>query len=781
MALGRSDYKIDAAGKVTGETLYPADIQRDNFLHAKVVFSDEPHARMVSMDLSLAEAVEGVVAILTAKDVPVNEYGLTMFDQPVLVGPSLDLPPSIGPEGTPDRGGAVPCDVSRWEADYVAVVVAESVAAAQKAAELIAIEWEQLPILADIDAALNSETLIHPENGQDNNIYYHMKIRKGDIAAAWEAADVTIEGTYEVPFQEHAYLQPEAAISYVDEQGRVTVEIAGQWTHEDQEQIAHALDLPREQVRVIYPAIGGAFGGREDMSLQIVMALAAWRLHQGGENRPIRTQWSREESIIGHHKRHRAKVHTKWGATREGKITAVEADVYLDAGAYNYTSNKVIGNFHITVGGAYEIPNARIDSYCVYTNAVPGGAYRGFGAPQGAFVAENQMNKLAAALNMDPIEIRLKNCLREDSQQITQAAMPPAVSLPQVIESCAKAGGWTEQDRLSGSSPTSPLVLAERAPRTEAGLRERPFKAFQSLPASHDAVKYGRGFACAFKNVGFSYGFPERCEATIEIYGEAEIERVVCRHAGADVGQGAHTVFRQMAAAGVGVPVEKVEMIVSDTAETGDSGSASASRLTFMAGHAIKEAAEKALAQWKDEERPAIGHTRFTPRPTVTLDYATGKGDGNITFGYVAQSVELAVDIETGHIMVERVISANDVGKAINPNLIEGQIEGGVVQAHGYALTENLQVRNGRILNPRFSTYLIPGILDIPEHVDSLILEIPDPQGPWGARGMAEMPFVPLAPAITAALHDATGVWFDQIPLTPGRVVATLRQHNIGD
>jgi CO/xanthine dehydrogenase Mo-binding subunit len=659
-------------------------------------------------------------------------------------------------------------DISRWEADQV--VVAQSQAAAQEGAELIKIEWEALPILPDMDAALSSETLIHPEDGHDSNVYYQMKIRKGDMTAGWEAADVVIEGTYELPYQEHAYLQPEAALSYVDEKGRVTVEIAGQWTHEDQVQIAHALDLPLEQVRVIYPAIGGAFGGREDMSLQIVMALATWRLHQRGESRPIRTQWSREESIIGHHKRHRAKVHTKWGATREGKITAVEADVYLDAGAYNYTSNKVLGNFHLTVGGAYEIPNARIDSYCVYTNSVPGGAYRGFGAPQGAFVAENQMNKLAAALQIDPIELRLKNCLREESEQITQVPMPPAVSLPQVIEACASAH---PQGMISGRTSTSPTSL------DKYGRIAAP-SPFQSLPPSQDAMRYGRGFACAFKNVGFSYGFPERCEATIELYGGTEIERVVCRHAGADVGQGAHTAFRQMAAAAVGVPVEKVEMIVSDTAKTGHSGSASASRLTFMAGNALCEAAEKALKQWNDEERPAIGHTRFTPRPTVTLSPVTGKGDGNITFGYVAESVELAVDIETGHIYVERVICANDVGKAINPNLIEGQIEGAVVQAYGYALTENLQVREGRILNPRFSTYLIPGILDIPEEVQSIILEIPDQQGPWGARGMAEMPFIPLAPALTAALHDATGLWFDEIPLTPGKVVAKLREHGIG-
>ncbi|MGB1251243.1 MAG: xanthine dehydrogenase family protein molybdopterin-binding subunit [Candidatus Promineifilaceae bacterium] len=743
MAIGKSDYKIDANGKVTGATLYPGDIQPADCLHAKVVFSDQPHARMLRIDFSAAEAVDGVVAIFGSADIPINEYGLTMFDQPVMIG--------VDGSGRSD----VPHDVSRWEADQIAIVVAESAEAAQLAAEKIVIEWEQLPILDTIDAALHSDILIHPEHPSGSNAYYQLKIRKGDMDAGWAAADVTVEGSYEIPYQEHAYLQPEAAVSYVDEAGRVTVEIAGQWTHEDQEQIAHALDLPLDQVRVIYPAIGGAFGGREDMSLQIVMALASWRLSQRGDFRPIRSQWSREESIVGHHKRHRATVHTKWGATNDGRITAVEVDGYLDAGAYNYTSNKVLGNFHVTVGGAYEIPNARIDSHAVYTNSVPGGAFRGFGAPQGIFVAECQMNKLAAVLGIDPVEIRLKNCLREDSQQITQAPMPAGVSLPEVIQACAEEGN---RDSEFG----------------------HPFKPFQSLPPVEEAVRSGRGFAAAYKNVGFSYGFPERSEATIEIHGTSKIERVVCYQAGADCGQGAHTAFRQMAAQAVGVSAEMVEMVVSDTATTGDSGSASASRLTFMAGNAIKAAAEKALQQWTDEDRPAIGHVRFTPRNTVALDYETGVGDGNITFGYVAQSVDLAVDIETGHIHIERVVSTNDVGKAINPNLVEGQIEGGVVQAHGYALTENLQVHNGRILNPRFSSYLIPGILDIPDEVKSVILEIPDPQGPWGARGMAEMPMIPLAPAIVAALHDATGVWFDEFPLTPSRVVAKLREHGIG-
>jgi CO/xanthine dehydrogenase Mo-binding subunit len=743
MAVGQSRFRIDAPGKVTGDTLYPGDIALEAFLHAKVVFSGKARARMLSMDLTEAKAVPGVVAIFTAADVPVNEYGLTMFDQPVFIGLN------------DTQRSKVPADVSRWEGDQVALVVAETADAAQEAAEKIAIEWEDLPLVRDVFEGLKDETLVHPEHA--TNVIKHFVIRKGDVDAGWAEADVIIEGRYEVPHQEHAYLQPEAAVSYVDEDGRVTVEIAGQWTHEDQTQIAHALDMPREKIRVIYPAIGGAFGGREDMSLQIVMALAAWKLRERGEDRPIRTQWSREESIIGHHKRHRAVVETRWGARKDGCITVVEADVYLDGGAYNYTSNKVLGNFHLCVGGPYQIPNARIDSYAIYTTTVPGGAFRGFGAPQGAFVAETQMNKLAEALGIDPVELRLKNCFQENSIALTQTVMPAGVSMPEVIENCARAAHWSD-----------PLPEAP------------PFKAFHSLPASTGSIRRGRGFACGFKNVGFSFGFPERCEATIELYGGTQIERAVLHHAGADVGQGGHTVFRQMAAEALGIDYDRVQLIVSDTAYTGDSGSSSASRMTFMAGNAIKGAAERALDAWKNEDRPAVGHVRFTPRPTDMIDSATGKGDANISYGYVAESVELSVDIETGHIVVERVVCADDVGKAINPMLVEGQIEGAIVQAYGYAVTENLREKDGHILNPRLSTYLIPGIRDIPQRVESVILEVPDPQGPWGARGMAEMPYIPLAPAIVAALHDATGVWFDKFPLTPELVATRLRQHGIG-
>ena len=735
--VGRSLPRIDAPAKVTGAARYPADVVGAELLHAKVVLSGRPHARMLAMDVAPALAVPGVVDVVTAADVPVNEYGLTMFDQPVLVG--------VGATGR----SAVPSDVSRWEGDQIAVVIAETPRAAAEGAARLDVEWEDLPIVADLESALRDDVLVHDET--DTNVYVHDRIRKGDIAAGWARADVVVEGTYRLPHQEHAFLQPEAAVSYIDPEGRVTVEIAGQWAHEDQEQIAHALDLSPDQVRVIYTAIGGAFGGREDMSLQIVMALAARKVAARGIDRPIRCVWSREESIVGHHKRHRGLVHAKLGATADGTIVAVEADAYLDAGAYNYTTNKVLGNLHLTVSGPYEIPNARIDSYGVYTNAVPGGAFRGFGSPQGAFVAENQMNKLAEALGMDPVELRMRNVIREGSVGPTQVPFPPGVSMPEVIEACAQAAADGPDD-IPAFSP------------------------FASLPSVDARIRRGRGFACAFKNVGFSFGFPERCEATIELHGDEEIERVVLRHAGADVGQGAHTVFRQMAADAVGVDVDKVDTVYSDTATTGDSGSASASRLTFMAGNAILGAAEEADKRWRDGDRPAVGEFRYVPPPTDPYDPDTGRGNVNFAYGYVAEAVDAAVDLDTGHIRVHRVVCAVDVGKAINPKLVEGQVHGAVVQAHGYALTERLVVVDGRIVNPRLSGYLVPGALDIPDRIETVIVEHPDPRGPWGARGMAEMPFIPYAPAVVAAVHDATGVWFDEIPLTPDRVLAALRR-----
>ncbi|MEL6985991.1 MAG: molybdopterin cofactor-binding domain-containing protein, partial [Actinomycetota bacterium] len=349
MSVGASPDRLDATGKTTGETRYACDLQPSELLHAKVVFTDQPHARLLALDTTACEAAPGVVAVVTAADVPVNEYGLTMADQPVLVGPA----PTDGPAPWELEPGRVPGDVSRWEADHLAVVVAETERQAADAANLLSPTWEPLQVVADIDAALADDApILHPEanpacTDPGQNAYHHYVIRKGDAAGAMAGADVVVEGTYEVPYQEHAYLQTEAAVGYVDEAGRITVETGGQWTHEDREQVAHALGVPDEEVRIIYRAIGGAFGGKEDMSVQIVLALAVRKLSEQGIDRPVRTRWTREESIVGHHKRHRGRISARWGATADGRIVAVETTGHLDAGAYNYTSNKVLGNLHL--------------------------------------------------------------------------------------------------------------------------------------------------------------------------------------------------------------------------------------------------------------------------------------------------------------------------------------------------------------------------------------------------------------------------------------------------
>ncbi len=722
--IGTSLRRVDAVGKVTGETKYPGDLNRPGQLHLKIRFARRPHARVLQLDTGRAEALDGVVAVFTAGDVPVNSYGLILPDQPVLCGPGSQNPQA---------------DRVRFIGDQVAVVVAENPAIAARASELIEVTYEDLPVVTDPLAAMQPDTFqLHADYPE--NILHHYRIRRGDAESGFEAARVVIEAEYRTPAQEHAYLQPEAGLAYIDDQGRVTVEVAGQWTHEDRAQIAHSLGLPPDQVRVIYPAIGGAFGGREDMSVQIVLALAAWRLHQRGIDRAVKTVWSREESIIGHHKRHRYFIQARWGADQDGKLVAARMKLVADAGAYAYTSTKVLGNATLMCTGPYEIPHVEVDSYAVYTNNVPGGAFRGFGGPQAAFAAEQQMNKLAVALGMDPVEIRRRNVLREGVPTPVGSPLPRGVSIAEVIDACVSAS----QDAYQDADQTAPNL------------------------------RRGRGFACGFKNVGFSFGFPEECWATVELRGAAQIEEVVLRHAGAEVGQGAHTVFAQMTAEAVGVPVEKVRLDLSDTSTSSNSGSASASRMTFMAGNAIQGAVQQALARWEDEDRPAIATYQYRPAPTTMYDPETGACTPNFAYGYVAERAIVEVDTETGHIHILDLYCADDVGKAINPQQIEGQIEGCVVQAAGYAILENLIQEGGYIKNPYLSTYLIPGVLDIPDRVHSIILEHPDPNGPWGVRGMAEMPYIPLAPAVTAAVFDAIGVWMDEFPLTPERVLRAL-------
>jgi len=757
--VGQSVVRVDAPAKATGAARFPGDFEMEGMLHAKVRFAGRPHARIRRIDASAALALPGVVAVLTAADVPVNEYGLQTPDQPVLCGPG---------------SAKADAEVVRWEGDQVAVVVAETEEAAARGCECVQIEFEDLPVVTDPFQALRPDaprlhphkvhSTLHPELNVEGNRLCHHQIRKGDMAAGWAAAEVVVEGEYFTPPQEHAYLQPEAGLAYIDDEGRVTVVVAGQWTWEDQRQIAHALDLPPEQVRVIYPAIGGAFGGREDMSVQIVLALAAWKVR-----RPVKMVWDRSESIRGHCKRHPMWIRHKLGATRDGRLVAAEVSVVADGGAYCYTTNKVLGNTTVTCTGPYEIPHVWVDVDGVYTNNPPSGAFRGFGSPQGIFAAEMQMNKLAEALGMDPVELRLKNLLREGSLTAMGTPLPGGVSLVEVTERCAEAAGWVRTtERWVKPSP--------------AAARDGRY----AIGGTRSAIRRGIGLAVAFKNIGFSFGYQENCWARIELRGKAEIDEAVVYIGSAEVGQGAHTVIRQMAAEALGVDLSRVRLEASDTATSpGSAGSVSASRMTFMAGNAVRGAAAAALERWRAEDRPAVGeHTYLAPK-TTPFDPETGYGVPNLAYGYVAEAVEVEVDTETGLLHVCRVVCADDVGRAINPRLVEGQIEGGIVQALGWATTENLIVREGRVLTDRFSNYLIPTALDAPDEIVSILVESADPRGPWGARGMGEMPFIPFAPALVAAVHDAIGVWIDRLPLTPERVLAAIHtaqhQHQRGN
>jgi CO/xanthine dehydrogenase Mo-binding subunit len=728
-AIGQSIKRVDAVGKVTGATLYPGDIDLPGQLWMKILFAGRPHARIRAIDIRRAEQYPGVVAVFTAKDVPNNEYGLGVPDQPVLCGP-----------GSAKLGA----DVVRFSGDQVALIVAETEKIAAEARALIRVDYEDLPVVTDPRQSMQPDALpLFPDR---ENVIAHLRIRKGDVDAVWAECDAIVESDYHTPMQEHAFLQPEAGLGYIDDEGRVTVTVAGQWAHEDQLQIAHALLLPPERIRVIYAAIGGAFGGREDMSVQIVLALAALRLAERGLHRPVKIIWSREESIVGHHKRHQFFIHARWGARKDGTLVAAECELISDAGAYTYTSPKVLGNATLMCTGPYVFPNAKVDAYTAYTNNVPAGAFRGFGGPQGAFAAEMQLEKLAEALGLDPVAMRMQNLLTDGALSTVGTSFPAGVTIDQVVARCAAEAGWQRGQGL-------PAASAAAAPH----------------------LRRGRGFACAFKNIGFSFGAPEACDATVELHGNGQIERVVVYHAGADCGQGAHTVFAQMAAEAAGVPVNKVELVLSDTATSGSSGSASASRLTFMAGNAIKGAAERALALWQAEDRPAVASYTYHPPATTDFDPETGHSDPNFAYGYVAEAVEVEVDLETGLVRLLDVICVDDVGKAINPQLVVGQVEGAVVQAAGYAILENFIVKNGQVLTPYFSNYLIPTVLDVPERVKSVIMECADQVGPWGVRGMAEMPYLPLAPAIAAALHDATGLWFDEFPFTPDRIYRQLK------
>ncbi|GHO46507.1 xanthine dehydrogenase family protein molybdopterin-binding subunit [Ktedonospora formicarum] len=727
--VGTSLPRPDATGKVTGTTRYPADLMQPDTYHLQVVFAGRPHARILAIDAHEALNQPGVITVLTAKDVPYNAYGLIDSDQPVLCD-----------------------DVVRFEGDKVALVVARTKKAALAGASAVKISYEDLPAVTDAREALKAEApLVHA--GRSSNQLFHFPLRKGDSQRAMAEADIVLEESFSTSWQEHAFLQPEAGIAYIDAQGKLVVETAGQWLHEDRRQIAAMLQLAEEEVIVRYAAIGGAFGGREDLSIQHLLALAAWKLKHA-----VSLVWTREESIIAHHKRHPVHIHCRWGAKRTGEIVAVEAEAVADGGAYASTSVEVVKVIALFMTGSYEIPNLTVDAYAVYTNNVPCGAFRGFGAPQAHFACESMVTRLALALNLDPIEIRHRNLYREGSIEPTQHPVPSGVSAIPVLERCAQEihTGWG-YTQIAGQwfSPEQP---------------------------SEPHLKRGIGIASGIKNIGYSFGFLEKATATVEIYGEAELERAVVRIGAADVGQGSHLALRQIAAEVIKIAPEKITMICDDSQEAPNAGSASASRLTFMAGRAVHDAALEARERWSfTDEYQAYATSTYHAPTTTAINPSTFRGTPNYCYGYTAQAVEVEVNTLTGQVSVERVISVHDVGKAINMQQITGQVEGCLAQALGYALLEHFQVRDGRVQTSHLSTYLLPTALDMPLDITSVILELTDPNGAFGARGMAEMPLIPFAAAVAHAIYDATGIWLTQQPMTPERVLNALTSSRHSD
>ncbi|MBF6592294.1 MAG: molybdopterin-dependent oxidoreductase, partial [Ktedonobacterales bacterium] len=515
---------------------------------------------------------------------------------------------------------------------------------------LVAVAYDDLPAVTDPRAAMApAAPLVHADRA--SNVLLHLPIRKGNVTRGFAEADVVLDGTFATTWQEHAFLQPEAGVAFLDDAGRVVVETAGQWLHEDRRQIAAILRLPEDQVIVRYAAIGGAFGGREDLSIQHLLALAAWKLR-----RPVALVWSREESMIAHHKRHPIAIRCRWGARRDGTITAVEAEVLADGGAYASTSVEVTKVATLFASGCYEVPNISVDGYAVYTHNIPCGAFRGFGAPQAHLASEIMVTRLAHALGLDPVEMRRRNLYREGSIEPTQQPLPSGVSALPVLERCVAEA----RARLGYGAPHP--------------------------PPSAPHLRRGIGIACGIKNVGYSFGYPEQATATVELVGTAELERARVRIGAADVGQGAHLALRQIAAETLGLPLERVELISDDSDAAPNAGSASASRMTLMGGRAVREAALAARERWSATEDDAAEATyQYRPPATTTLAPLTGAGRPNYCYGYVAQAVEVDVNTLTGQVRVSRVISVHDVGQAINRQQVEGQIEGCLAQALGYA------------------------------------------------------------------------------------------------
>jgi CO/xanthine dehydrogenase Mo-binding subunit len=720
--VGERLLRDDAVPKVTGEFAYSSDLSAPGMLWGDTLRSPHAHARIVALDVAAALAQPGVHAVLTHADVPGRAtYGLEFADQPVLA-----------------------IDRVRYVGEPVAVVAAEHPEQAREALEKIVVEYEPLEPVVDMERAL-AQAPLHPDRPtmghgyRDDprpNVVRHMVIRHGDPETP---GDIVVEGTYELGIQDQAFLGPESGLAVPDGEGGVDIHVATQWIHVDRDQVAPCLGLPVEQVRIHLAGVGGAFGGREDLSMQIHGALLA--LHT---SRPVKMVYDRAESFTGHVHRHPARIRCEHRATRDGRITCVRMRILLDGGAYASSSTAVASNAASFALGPYRVDNALIESTAVYTNNPPCGAMRGFGAVQTCFAAEAQIDRLAAELQIDPVELRLLNALEPGDVLPTGQVVTGALPTREVIRRAAAIPIPPEE-----ALPRDPLRLPGGAGNTTTG----------------EGVRRGVGFAVGFKNICYSEGFDDSCAARVVLRADGSAE-VHC--AAAEVGQGVEGVILQVARTELGS--DDVALASRTTAAVGSAGSASASRMTWMAAGAVRDACRAALEERERAGGGEVDVERVYRHPLTTpLDPDTGQITGeraHVALAVAAMRVVAEVDVELGLTRVVWVGTAQDVGKAVNPLAVEGQIEGGTAQGLGLALMEEILTRDGEILNASFTDYLIPTALDMPP-VDIELVEVAEPDAPYGAKGVGEPPTVVSTAAIVSALRVATGRPLTRVPVRP--------------
>ncbi len=744
--LGESIVRPDGTAKVQGSFAFSGDLSAEHCLWGATLRSPHPSARILSIDVTPAWAINGVEAIITAADVPGQlHYGLISQDQPVFA-----------------------TEFVRYVGEPVAAVAADHPETCRRALQAIVVVYEVLEPLTDPERALDGS---HPPIHPDGNLIRHQRIVSGDPEAT---GDIVVEANYEIGMQDQAFLGLEAALAMPAPGGDgVDLYVATQWLHEDQKQIAACLGLPLEKVRLTLGGVGGAFGAREDISLQVHACLLALRT-----GRPVRIQYSREESFLGHVHRHPARIWMRHHATTDGMLVKVEARMVFDGGAYASTSSAVLINGITHTQGPYKCLNAVVDGYAVRTNNLPCGAMRGFGVVQACFAHEGQMDRLAAACGIDPVELRLRNAMVIGDTLITGQVIQNVAPVERCIRETAALPLPTEP---VGGHDHDPMRLPGGAGRT--------------ADAQH--IRRGIGFAVSIKNLMYSEGFDDYSTARCRLAeGVATL-----KFATSEVGQGFVTIAGQIARTVLGV-----DDVLLDPIDTGvgSAGSTSASRQTWMSGGAVNAACLKvrrllfehvAATHGVDPALLAIdggdivdplGSFRvcvadathdisfdetveYRHAPTEDLD-ENGQGNCHTAFAFVAHRAVVDVDPELGLVKVIQVATAQDVGRALNPLSVIGQIEGGVAQGLGLAVMEEIIMTNGRVRNPSFTDYLLPTFLDMPDVIVTLIEE-PDPIAPLGAKGVGEPPTISSTPAIVAAIRDAIGKPIDRVPVRPTDIV----------